>query len=388
MHLTHLVCTACARSHDAAVPQNVCTACGKPLYPQYDLAAAARTLTKAALATRVKSLWRYREVLPVKSPADIVTLGEGFTPLLPAPRLGAKHGLARLFLKDESLNPTQSFKARGMSTAVSMARQFGLKKLAAPSAGNAAGALAAYAARAGLEAHIFMPADTPRANIIECREMGAHVTLVNGLITDCGAEVARRKAAEGWFDVSTLKEPYRVEGKKTLGYELAEQLDWTLPDIVIYPTGGGTGLVGMWKAFDEMERMGWIGPQRPRMFSVQAGGCQPIVRAFMAGEKFAAEHVGATTKASGLRVPKAIGDFIMLDILRKSGGGAVAVTDDEMIAAVREIGAAEGLFVAPEGAATCAALRHLLATKTVRAGESVVLFNTGAGVKYLECFGG
>jgi threonine synthase len=388
VHLTHLACTACGKQHDAALPQNVCTACGKPLYPQYDLAAAARTLTKAALATRVKSLWRYREVLPVRRDADIVTLGEGFTPLLPAPRLGAKHGLARLFIKDESLNPTQSFKARGMSTAVSMAKQFGLKKLAAPSAGNAAGALAAYAARAGIEAHIFMPVDTPKANVIECREMGAHVTLINGLITDCGAEVARRKTAEGWFDVSTLKEPYRVEGKKTLGYELAEQLEWILPDAVIYPTGGGTGLVGMWKAFDEMERMGWIGPKRPKMFSVQAAGCQPIVRAFLAGEKFAAEHVGAQTRASGLRVPKAIGDFIMLDILRKSGGGAVAVTDDEMIACTREVGSAEGLFVAPEGAATYAALKHLLAVKTIRSDESAVLFNTGAGVKYLECFGG
>ncbi len=387
MHLTHLACTACGREYDAGIPQNVSTCCSKPLYPQYDLAAAARTLTKDSLKGRVKSLWRYREVLPVRRDADIVTLGEGFTPLLPAPCLGAKLGLERLLIKDEALNPTQSFKARGMTTAVSMARQFGLKKLAVPSAGNAAGAMAAYAARAGIEAHIFMPADTPKANIIECRELGAHVTLINGLITDCGAEVARRKAAEGWFDVSTLKEPYRVEGKKTLGYELAEQLDWTLPDVVIYPTGGGTGLVGMWKAFDEMERMGWIGPKRPRMFSVQAAGCQPIVRAFQAGEKSAAEHVGATTKASGLRVPKAIGDFIMLDILRKSGGGAVAVTDDEMIAGVREVGAAEGLFVAPEGAATYAGLRHLLAAGTVRREESVVLFNTGAGVKYLECFG-
>ena len=388
MHLTHLACTACGKQHDASTPQNVCTACGKPLYPQYDLAAAARTLTKTALATRVKSLWRYREVLPVRRDADIVTLGEGFTPLLPASRLGAKHGLAKLFIKDESLNPTQSFKARGMATAVSMAKQFGLKKLAAPSAGNAGGALAAYAARAGIEVHIFMPVDTPKANVIECRELGAHVTLINGLITDCGAEVAKRKAAEGWFDVSTLKEPYRVEGKKTLGYELAEQLDWVLPDVVIYPTGGGTGLVGMWKAFDEMERMGWIGKKRPKMFSVQASGCQPIVRAFQAGEKFAAEHLGASTKASGLRVPKAIGDFIMLDILRQSGGGAVAVTDEEMIACTREVGSAEGLFVAPEGAATYAALRHLLATKNIRPDESIILFNTGAGVKYLECFGG
>jgi len=388
VHLTHLVCTACGSKHDASVPQNVSPCCSKPLYPQYDLAAAARTLTKAALATRVRSLWRYREVLPVKHDKDIVTLGEGFTPLLPAAGLGKKIGVAKLFIKDESLNPTQSFKARGMVTAVSMAKQFGLKKLAAPSAGNAAGALAAYAARAGIEAHLFMPVDTPKANVIECRELGAHVTLINGLITDCGAEVAKRKQAEGWFDVSTLKEPYRVEGKKTLGYELAEQLDWQLPDVVIYPTGGGTGLVGMWKAFDEMEQMGWIGSKRPKMFSVQADGCQPIVRAFKAGEKAAAEHVGAHTKASGLRVPKAIGDFIMLDILRKSGGGGVAVTDEEMLACVREVGAAEGLFVAPEGAATYAALKHLLKAGTVKPDESVVLFNTGSGIKYLECFGG
>ncbi len=386
MHLTHLSCTACGQRHDATVPQNVCTACGKPLYAHYDLAAAGRTLTKDSLRTRGKSLWRYREVLPVRNDADIVTLGEGFTPLLPAPRLGAKHGLAKLFIKDEAQNPTGSFKARGMSTAVSMAKQFGLTKLAAPSAGNAAGALAAYAARCGMEAHIFMPRDTPRANVIECQQMGAFVTLIDGLITDCGAEVAKRKAAAGWFDMSTLKEPYRVEGKKTLGYELAEQLNWTLPDVILYPTGGGTGLVGMWKAFDELEQLGWTGPKRPRMFSVQADGCQPIVRAFAAKEKFAAEHPGAHTRASGLRVPKAIGDFIMLDLLRKSGGGALAVSDDEMIACTKEVGAAEGVFPAPEGAACYAALKQLLAAGQVRPDESIVLFNTGTGLKYLECY--
>jgi threonine synthase len=269
-----------------------------------------------------------------------------------------------------------------------MAKQFGLKKLAVPSAGNAAGALAAYAARAGMEAHIFMPRDTPRANIIECEQMGAHVTLIAGLITDCGAEVAKRKTAEGWFDVSTLKEPYRAEGKKTLGYELAEQLNWTLPDVILYPTGGGTGLIGMWKAFDEMEKLGWIGSARPRMFTVQADGCQPIVRAFAAGEKFAAEHLHATTRASGLRVPKAIGDFLMLDALHASRGGAVAVTDDAMIACTREVGALEGVFVAPEGAACYAALKTLLAAGTVRPEESVVLFNTSTGLKYLACYGG
>jgi threonine synthase len=388
MHLTHLTCAACHREHDANVPQNVCTSCGKPLLAEYNLAAAARTMTKESLRTRAKSLWRYREVLPVRKDDDIVTLGEGFTPLLPAPRLGARHGMRKLFIKDEAQNPTGSFKARGMTTAVSMARQFGLKKLAVPSAGNAAGALAAYAARAGMEAHIFMPKDTPRANIIECEQMGAHVTLINGLITDCGAEVAKRKSAEGWFDVSTLKEPYRAEGKKTLGYELAEQFNWKLPDAILYPTGGGTGLIGMWKAFAEMERLGWIGSERPRMYTVQATGCQPIVRAFESGERFAAEHVGAHTKASGLRVPKAIGDFIMLEALHQSHGGAIAVNDDEMIGATREVGAAEGVFPAPEGAACYAALKHLLAANKIRADETVVLFNTSTGLKYLECYGG
>jgi threonine synthase len=388
VHLESLACTACGRGFDASVPQNVSPCCGKPLFARYDLAAAGRTLTREVLTGRVRSMWRYREVLPPRDDTDIVTLGEGMTPLLAAPRLGARHGLSRLMIKDEALNPTHSFKARGMSAAVSMAKQFGLRKLAAPSAGNAAGALAAYAARAGLEAFLFMPRDTPRANIVECEQMGAQVTLVDGLITDCGAEVARRREREGWFDVSTLKEPYRVEGKKTLGYELAEQLGWTLPDVVVYPTGGGTGLVGMWKAFDEMEALGWIGPGRPRMYSVQASGCQPIVRAFEAGARFAAEHAHARTAASGLRVPKAIGDFLILDILRASGGGAVAVEDDAMLRAVGEIGAAEGLFVCPEGAACSVALRQLLAAGRIRADDSVVLFNTGAGIKYLECFPG
>jgi threonine synthase len=389
MHLTHLACTLCGKQHDATVPQNVSTCCSKPLFAHYDLAAAARTLTREALRSREKSLWRYGEVLPVKNAVDIVSLGEGWTPLLPAPRLGAKHGLKHLFIKDEAQNPTASFKARGMTTAVSMAKQFGLKKLAVPSAGNAAGALAAYAARAGMEAHIFMPRDTPRANIIECEQMGAHVTLINGLITDCGAEVAKRKTAEGWFDVSTLKEPYRAEGKKTLGYELAEQFNWTLPDVILYPTGGGTGLIGMWKAFDEMEKLGLIAPgtKRPRMYTVQATGCQPIVRAFEAGEKFAAEHLGAQTRASGLRVPKAIGDFIMLDALRSSGGGAIAVPDEDMISSTKEVGAAEGVFVAPEGAACYAALKQLLAAGKVAPEEKVVLFNTSTGLKYLECYG-
>jgi threonine synthase len=325
-------------------------------------------------------------MLPLPIDQEILTLGEGGTPLLPAPHLAAHSGSHLLWIKDESQNPTGSFKARGMAVAVAMAKYLGAKKLAAPSAGNAAGALAAYAARAGLPAFLFMPKDTPRANIIECQTMGAQVTLVDGLITDCGREVALRKEKEGWFDLSTLKEPYRVEGKKTLGYEIAEQLGWKLPDVVIYPTGGGTGLIGMWKAFDELEELGWIPSQRPRMVAVQAAGCCPIVTAFEKQERFAEEHRDAATKASGLRVPKAIGDFLILDAIRASYGAAVAVSDDEMLEASREIGSLEGIFVAPEGGACYAALKNLRASGDIQATESVVLFNTGSGLKYLECF--
>jgi threonine synthase len=386
MNVTHLECGACGLRHEAQRLHNLCTQCGKPLLVRYDFQSAARSLTKESLKHRQPDLWRYREVLPVKDDQDVVSLGEGFTPLLHASRLGSQIGLSRLYIKDEGQNPTQSFKARGMTAAVSMAKELGVKKLAVPSAGNAAGALAAYAARAGMEAHIFMPKDTPRANVIECEQTGAHVTLMDGLITDCGAEVGRRKEAEGWFDVSTLKEPYRIEGKKTMGYELAEQFDWQLPDVIIYPTGGGTGLIGMWKAFDEMEQMGWIGSKRPRMVTVQASGCAPIVRAFENGERFAAEFENAHTTASGLRVPKAIGDFLIIDALRASGGTAVAVTDEELIAATKEIGAAEGVFCAPEGAACLPALKKLISDGMVQASETVVLFNTGSGVKYLESF--
>ncbi len=386
MNVTHLECAACGLAHEARQLQNLCKECGKPLLVRYDLERAGRSLTKETLKGRPADLWRYREVLPVERDENIVSLGEGWTPLLNATRLAGELGLKRLYIKDESLNPTQSFKARGMAAAVSMAKELGARSLAVPSAGNAAGALAAYAARAGLEAHIFMPRDTPRANVVECEQTGAHVTLMNGLITDCGAEVARLKDAEGWFDVSTLKEPYRVEGKKTLGYELAEQLDWRLPDVIIYPTGGGTGLIGMWKAFDEMQRLGWIDEKRPRMVTVQSEGCAPIVRAFAEGKRFAEEFENAATVASGLRVPRAIGDFLILDALRASNGTAISVTDEELIAAVREIGASEGLFCAPEGAACLPALRKLIERGEVEADESVVLFNTGAGVKYLESF--
>lgn len=386
MYVTHLECSKTGKTYEPNKLYNLSEA-GKPLLVRYDLEKAARTLTKESLKNRVSSLWRYREVLPVVNDDNIITLGEGWTPLVRAERLGAKLSAPRLFIKDESLNPTGAFKARGLCLAISMAKELGVEKVAIPSAGNAAGAMAAYASRAGMESFVFMPRDTPAANRIECVELGARVTLIDGLITDCGAEVAKRKDAEGWFDVSTLKEPYRIEGKKTMGYELAEQFNWELPDVILYPTGGGTGLIGMWKAFDEMEAMGWIGPERPRMFTVQATGCAPIVRAFDNGWEDAPEFENARTVASGLRVPRAIGDFIMLDILRRSDGGAVAVTDEEMIAAAREIGAAEGIFCAPEGAACLPALRKLMNEGKVAPDDRVVLFNTGSGLKYLEAFG-
>ena len=388
MNVTHLECANCHKIHEANKLQNLCVECGKPLLVRYDLEKAGKSLTKESLRSREATLWRYAEVLPVENKENIVCLGEGWTPLFKTEKLAKTLSIKlNLYIKDESTNPTQSFKARGMAAAVSMAKELGVKKVAAPSAGNAAGALSAYASRAGMETFLFMPKDTPRANIIECEQTGANVTLVDGLITDCGKIVAERKEAEGWYDVSTLKEPYRVEGKKTMGYELAEQFDWTLPDVILYPTGGGTGLIGMWKAFDEMEKMGWIDSKRPRMVSVQSIGCAPIVKAFHDGERFADEFPNAHTVASGLRVPKAIGDFLILDALRASGGTAIAVSDEELITAVKEIGAAEGLFCAPEGAACLPALRMMIEQNLVRENDTVVIYNTGAGVKYLECFG-
>ncbi len=386
MNVTHLYCSACGTTYEPRRLYNLCSACSKPLMVAYDLERAAQTLTQAALASREATLWRYREVLPVDDEANKICLGEGLTPLLKAEHLGRQLGLTNLYIKDESLNPTASFKARGMAVAISMAKELGVKKLAVPSAGNAAGALAAYAAKAGLPAFIFMPRDTPKANIIECEQMGASVTLIDGLITDCGKIVAERKEAEGWFDVSTLKEPYRVEGKKTMGYEVAEQMAWQLPEVILYPTGGGTGLIGMWKAFDEMERLGWIDSRRPRMVSVQAEGCAPVVKGFAAGASVGADIPDAHTVASGLRVPKAVGDFIMLDILRKSGGTAISVTDEELIAGTREVASAEGLFVAPEGGALLPALKKMIERGEVEKDERIVLFNTGSGLKYLEVF--
>lgn len=386
MYVTHLECGACAATHEAGRLHTTCGECGKPLLVRYDLRRAGKALSREALRWRDASMWRYRELLPPASEASITTLGEGFTPLLPARALGASLGLRDLFVKDESQNPTLSFKARGMSTAVSMAKELGIAALATPSAGNAASALAAYGAHAGIPTWIFMPADTPMANRLECEVTGAHVTLIDGLITDCAAEVARRKEREGWFDVATLREPYRVEGKKTLGYELAEQMDWGLPDVIIYPTGGGTGLIGMWKAFAEMEELGWIGSERPRMVVVQSDTCAPIVRAFEQGERFATEFANAHTCASGLRVPRAIGDFLILDAVRESGGTAVAVSDAELVAGARELARSEGIFACPEGGACVPALRRLLQSGAVRDGERVVIFNTGSGVKYPECF--
>ncbi len=387
MNVTHLECANCGKNYEANKLHNLCVECGKPLLVRYDLDKAQQTLTKESLKNRAENLWRYGEVLPIENAENIICLGEGFTPLLKTERLAETLSLKlNLYIKDESTNPTGSFKARGMAAAVSMAKELGVKKCAAPSAGNAGGALAAYAARAGMEAHIFMPKDTPQANIIECEQTGAFVTLVDGLITDCGKIVAERKDAEGWFDFSTLKEPYRVEGKKTMGYELAEQLNWTLPDVILYPTGGGTGLIGMWKAFDEMEKMGWIDEKRPRMISVQSLGCAPIVKAFHDGARFADEFPNAHTVASGLRVPKAVGDFLILDAVRASNGTAIAVSDAQLVEAVGEIGKLEGLFCAPEGAACLPALREMIEQNLVSENETVVIFNTGAGVKYLECF--
>ncbi len=387
MNVIHLECANCHKNYEANKLHNLCVECGKPLLVRYDLAKAAETLTKESLKNRAENLWRYKEVLPVESDENIVSFGEGYTPIFEVKRIAATLPVKlNLFIKDESVNPTQSFKARGMSAAISMAKELGVKKVAAPSAGNAGGAMSAYAAKAGIEAHVFMPKDTPKANIIECEQTGAFVTLIDGLINDCGKIVGERKDAEGWFDLSTLKEPYRAEGKKTMGYELAEQFGWTLPDVILYPTGGGTGLIGMWKAFDEMEQMGWIDGKRPRMVSVQSVGCAPIVKAFHEGSRFADEFPNAHTAASGLRVPKAVGDFLIIDALHESNGTAIAVSDESLIAAVKEIGAAEGIFTAPEGAACLPALREMISQNLIGEGESVVIFNTGAGVKYLECF--
>ena len=331
-------------------------------------------------------MWRYAPMLPVQAHEHIVSLGEGMTPLLPVRKAGKRVGANNLWIKDEGLNPTASFKARGLSCALSMCLELGIPKIAIPSAGNAASASAAYAAAAGIECNIFMPRDVPQANFIECKAYGANVTLVDGLISDCGKIVASRKEAEGWFEVSTLKEPYRIEGKKTMGYELAEQLNWRLPDAIFYPTGGGVGLIGMWKAFAEMEALGWIGSKRPKMIAVQVEGCQPVVRAFVQGKARSEFWDNASTVASGLRVPKPLGDFLVLEAVRESGGTAIAVSDEELIDAGIQLASDEGMFVAPEGSACISALEKLIKSGFLSPDDEIVIYNTGAGLKYLEAY--
>ncbi len=379
--LSHLECARCGRQFEPGKVYSLC-ACGSPLWVRYHLTREEGTRLRERLASRPANLWRYQEVLPVSDESSIVCLGEGFTPLLQARSLGAKLGLANLYLKDESQNPTGSFKARGLAVAVSMARELGIKKLAIPSAGNAAGALAAYAASAGLKAAVFLPEETPLSNRVECSLLGAEVVLVPGSIKDCGRVL--RERADGWFDMSTLREPYRLEGKKTLAYEIVEQLGGRVPDAIVYPTGGGTGLIGMWKALDEMQALGWIGRARPRMFAVQAAGCAPMVRAFAAGAAGAEEWSNPRTVASGLRVPAAIGDFLILRVLRQSRGTALAVEDHAMLEGVRRLAETEGMITSPEGGATVAALERLLADGFLSGYETIVLMLTASGYKYLE----
>jgi threonine synthase len=370
-----LECSKCGARLSVDEPRTICPQDGGSLYVRYDLAALRGRFTRATLAGRAASMWRYAEVLPDAEP---VSLGEGFTPML------RSRQYPNVLIKDEGLNPTGTFKARGLCVAVTMARAYGLKRLAIPSAGNAASALAAYAAAAGIEAHIFMPRDVPQANLVECRTYGARVTLLEGLIGDCARMVAERKQAEGWFDISSLKEPFRVEGKKTMGYEVAEQMGWEVPDAIIYPTGGGVGLIGMWKAFQEMETLGWIGKNRPRMVAVQSNGCAPIVKAWDEGKAVSEPWPHAATLAAGLRVPKAYADYLVLDILHQSRGTAIAVADEEILDALRTWATHEGIFAAPEGAAALAAYRRLLASGFFQPEQKVVLFNTGSGLKYID----
>ncbi len=383
-YLTHLECTYCHNTYSADEPHRTCDECGKVLYPRYDLEAAKAAFSRETLKERSANMWRYFEVMPILDEANVITLGEGFTPIFKTERLGREFGCTALYIKDEGVNPTASFKARGLSAAVSKAKELGLNRLTMPSAGNAASAMTAYAAKGGMDAYVFMPKDAPEANQKEVIITGGHLSLVDGLISDAG-RVSRQKAAEdNLFDISTLQEPYRVEGKKTMGYEIAEHMDWTLPDAIIYPTGGGTGIVGMWKAFEEMETMGWIDSKRPKMYCVQSDGCAPIVRAFHEGAEFAEPWQDAHTVAAGIRVPGAIGDYLILGALRDSGGGALTVTDDEIVHYMKLVASLEGMFICPEGAATAAALNKLLADGTLSRNENILLLNTGSGLKYLD----
>ena len=383
-YLTHLECTYCGIELSADEPHRTCPDCGKVLYPRYDLQSASAALKREDLKERPPNMWRYFEVMPVLDQANVVTLGEGFTPIFKTDRLATDTGCSSLYIKDEGLNPTASFKARGLGAAVSKAKELGITRLTMPSAGNAAGAMTAYAAKAGMEAYVFMPKDAPEANRVEVEVTGANLELVDGFITDAGRISAQRAEELGLFDVSTLREPYRVEGKKTMGYEIAEQMGWTLPDVILYPTGGGTGIVGMWKAFSEMEAMGWIDGRRPKMFAVQSEGCAPIVRAFNEGTEFAEPWENPVTLAAGIRVPAAIGDYLILQSLRESGGGAITVSEAEILSDLRAVASLEGMFICPEGAAIVAALRKLLADGTLSPDESILLLNTGSGLKYLD----
>jgi threonine synthase len=381
---THLECSSCGLELQHDTPRTFCATCNRPLLARYDLRKARGSLNRDSLRGRESSLWRYRELLPVFDDARILTLGEGWTPIIPAPALASEMNLASLLIKDESFNPTGSFKARGLCVAVSRAKELGLHELCLPSAGNAGGALAAYAARGGMRAFVFVPSDTPEINIREVGCFGGHLELVDGVISDAGKRMSVARTGTGWFDLSTMKEPYRLEGKKTMGYELAEQLGWRLPDVIVYPTGGGTGLIGMWKAFQEMEELGWIGPERPRMVAVQSSGCAPIVRAF--GERKPVSNFwdNATTIASGLRVPKAFADELILMALYESGGVAVAVEDGSLLDEMKRSARVEGMLLCPEGAACIAAVRKLAGAGTITSGEKVLVFNTGSGYKYLE----
>ena len=381
--VTHLECSRTGERLEAGKIQNL-SAAGWPLVVRYDLQKLARQWDRDSIADGPPTMWRYAPVLPVRYRDNIVTLHEGFTPLYRLQRLGEQLECDDLWLKDEGVNPTATFKARGVSCAISMCRELGIRKVAIPTAGNAGGALAAYAAAAGIEAYVFMPRDVPAANFIESKTFGANVTLVDGLISDCAKRVAEGKTTEGWFDLSTLKEPYRVEGKKTMAYEAAEQLGWELPDAIFYPTGGGVGMIGMWKAFAEMEAMGWIGPKRPKMIAVQAEGCPPIVRAFDQKAEFSEFFQNAETIASGLRVPKALGDFLVLRAVRESGGTAISVSDTEIMESSERLAASEGLFVAPEGGACIAALKKLRHSGFLRKNERILIYNTGSGYKYID----
>jgi threonine synthase len=378
--IAYLECSRCEAHLDASTPQTVCTKCSGALYVRYDLSSAKGTAVRDIIGTAKQDgswsgMWRYRSVLPS---VEAVTLGEGWTPMLPSRRY------KNVFLKEEGANPTGTFKARGLALAITMARHYGIKKVAVPSAGNAGGAVAAYAAAAGIEAHIFMPKDVPLANQVECIAYGAHMTLVDGLISDCARIVGERKEKEGWFDLSTLKEPFRVEGKKTMGYELVEQLGWEYPDAVFYPTGGGVGLIGMWKAFQEMEELGWVKGKRPKMIAVQAAGCAPVARAFDEGEAASQMWQDAATFASGLRVPKPYGDYIILEAVRESGGTVVALSDEQILVSLTDWASQEGILLSPEGAAATAAYDHLIGTGFLSPSDRIVLFNTGSGNKYTD----